>query len=115
MDAKTFKQMLKTLSYPGGKDAKVYEKSFYAHWHKRHGHGGARVLARVAEAAKKAGFVYGTCNVNTDAVGDRLARGNEMVLVTPEGTWQLDLNSFYGQTAWENSFTCKVGFKPVKQ
>jgi len=104
METKEFKKLLKTLSFPVGGD--VYVGESYAKWYKRHGHAGAKVIVRVLDAARAAGFapVPDRDRVSADATGDRVARGTVVI----KGDITITADTFYGQTAYENNFTLTV-------
>jgi len=110
MDAKEFKKLLKDIKFPGGAGTRVTATS--ADWEKRHGHAGARVLARVSANARAHGFSISHASVGTDPTGDRVSRGADLTKTLPDGTViELLLGSYYGQTAYENSFSIHVRVK----
>ena len=108
MDTKEFKKILKLLKVPSAACISAFPgDQISATWSKSGGHAGSKVLQRVREAARAAGFKVASEGTHGTPDGSHMGSGNELV---KDGV-TVGCASSYGVTAFENHFYIHVTAK----
>lgn len=103
---KEFKDATKKLGLPSGGD----KSTGYYRWSKSGGYAGEKVLARVEQAAKKAGFKQQVSDQFLSPDGYTSRNGNTWT----KGNVSVELSAHYGATKSSNSYSVTVRHKDAK-
>jgi len=103
----TVKKLMKKLKMPGGTKKDPY--GIYS-WTKNGGHAGEKIIKKVIDAAKAAGFKEKSRGSSDHPAGDWTSF--DVVFADDAGN-TIGYNKYYGSVAADNRFS--LGFKPAAE
>lgn len=114
MNSKEFKALAKSIKFPGGANTSFDEVisrpgEFIMRWWKDGGHSGGKKVSEVARAACSVGFLPSKRTSGNTPDGSTVGSGSEYVLLKDgKVIAKLWVNSSYGVTAYENSYSIRL-------